>query len=310
MRPWPAALAVIVLLVTAACSDDEAADPAPDRRSTTSTAVVDRSGIALLPVGGVTTTTVRETGSARLVGTVRGPAGPVAGATVRVERFVADGSRQTDVMTGEDGRFVLEGVPGGRYRVRAFQPPRLAQLEADVRFLADGAEHEFDLVLEEHTGLVVRSSAAPSPATVGFPVNLVVLVAERRVDEDGIVRVAPVAGARAELAGLSRWSLRFDGGGSSSSTATSTDGAGRARWALQCDAPGDPGLAVRIPVTVAAAPPAAGPPDPSAPPTTAAPTTRLETVALELAACVEAPSSTTTVDPGSTTTTTSADGDG
>ena len=306
------AAAVALSLLLAACSDDEDAGPRPEPRVTTSTALVDRSGIVLTPVGGETTTTIRETGAARLVGVVRGPAGPVAGATVRVERFVVGREVRTDVLTGPDGRWVLEGVPGGRYRVRAFLAPSLAQVEAEVRFLADRAEHEFDLTMEEHSGLVVRSSSAPAPAMVGSPVNLVVQVAQRRVDGDGIVRAAPVPGSSVELTGLGRWVVRDDGStfpGQDREATARTDGEGRARWELRCEVAGDPGLAVRIPVTVSSpAPPAAGAqPDPQTATTSPGPQVRIETVALDVPACVE-PAPTTTTHDGSTTTTADEDG--
>src|SRR5690606_1191562 len=105
--------------------------------------VVDLSGVALPVVAGETTSTLRETGTARLVGTVTGPDGPVAGATVRIERLVAGREVRTDVTTASDGRFALDGVPGGRYRVRAFLPPDLAQTAPELRFVADGGEHAF-----------------------------------------------------------------------------------------------------------------------------------------------------------------------
>src|SRR3546814_3858763 len=179
------------------------------RSSTSATAVIDRTGIALAPVAGATTTSVVERGSARIVGLVSGPTGPVPGATVRIERLVAGRSVRTDVVAGGDGRFVAEGLPGGRYRVRSFAPPLLAQLEAEVRFLADRQEHSFDLVVEDHSGLDVSASAAPSPAQVDAPVNLVVQLGWRQVDADGVVPPHPLQGIRIELTGLPHWRPRY-----------------------------------------------------------------------------------------------------
>jgi hypothetical protein len=258
-------------------------------------------------VGGVTTTTIEERGSARLVGTVRGPTGPVPGATVRVERLVADQMRRTDVVTGPDGRFELADVPGGRYRVRAFLAPSLAQTTAEVRFLADGQAHEIDLVVEDQRGLVVRADAAPDTPTEGSPVNVVALVTSRTVDADGVVRAQPVAGQVVELLGLGRWALRDDGGaaGSSSSAVTSssatarTDASGRVRFELTCVTAGAPGLSLQVPITVRTGPTGAG----STPPTSS---TTSEVVPLELPACAPSasPSSTTSTTAGTASTAT------
>ncbi len=325
-RRWGAVL--LAALLVASCTSD---DPSPDRPGpggpvTTTTEAIDRSGIALAPVGGETTTTIRETGTARLVGTVRGPSGPVPGAVVRIERIVAGREIRTDVATGPDGAFALDGAPGGRYRVRAFLPPTLAQLEPDIRFLADGEEHAFDLVVERHGELVVRAAAAPAPALLDRPVNVVVLVARRLVDGDGVVRTSPVSGLQVELVGLGRWVLRDEGSGGSATTGTTfpgattsttrrldatarTDGAGRVRYALECRASGPPGLAVRVPVTAPADPTAPAPGDEDQPTTTTTPRTRLETVALDLPACVE-PATTTTTTVDSTTGEPDTSGDG
>ena len=264
-----AAAVAVGLLLVAACTDDRDATPAPTTEPRASTTTVDLTGVALGRVPGETTTTgPAQVGRARLVGTVTGPDGPVAGATVRVERLTASGSVRRDLASGADGRWALEGVPGGRYRVRAFLAPTLAQTAAEVRFLADGDEHAFDLVVQDQSGLLVRADIAPDQPAVGAAVNLVVLVANRTVDLDGVVRAAPVTDVVVELTGLGRWELR----GSSPEPTTSTtdldvststtvaepdggaspsqrlDAGGRARFELRCRAAGSPGLALRVPV--------------------------------------------------------------
>lgn len=316
------ALALVAALVlVAACTDDtddSDVQPAPTTRPSTPTSVVDRSSIALAGVPGETTTTIVERGTAVITGEVRGPGGTVPGATVRIERLVAGREVRTDVVTGPDGRYVLGGVPGGRYRLRAFSAPSLVQLDPDIRFLADGEEHVLDLRVEQQGGLVVRADVAPDTPIVGEAVNLVAMVGTRTVSRDGVVTTAPVAGATVELDGLGRWVLRSPRPPTSttttrplpgrtttttsptarSTTATArTDGSGLARFELVCAAPGSPRLSLRIP----AAPPApAGPTDPSAP--TGVPAATFETVALELPDCVAAP----TGAPAVTTTTTPA----
>lgn len=309
---WPLGTRVATLLVAAAllgaaCTDDGDDQPAPTTQPTTPTTVVDRSGIALAGVAGETTTSIVQQGSATIAGAVQGPGGLVPGAIVRIERIVGDQEVRTDVVAGPDGRYVLAGVPGGRYRLRAFLPPSLVQLEPEIRFLRDGEEHGIDLTVEQQGGLLVRADASPEPPSVGDPVNLVAVVSTRTVDADGIVRAAPVSGVTVELLGLGRWELRSSpsGGGrpsspgatttapSRTSSATArTDGAGQVRFELVCVAAGAPGLSLSIPVT---APP---PADPTA--TTLVPQVTSQRMPLELPECVAPPPSTTSTAPAST----------
>jgi hypothetical protein len=314
-------LAVAGFLLAGACTDGGDDQPAPPPQPTTPVPVVDRSGIGLAGVPGETTTTFAETGTAVISGAVNGPGGLIPGAIVRVERLVAGHEIRTDVRTGPDGRYVLGGVPGGRYRIRAFLPPSLVQLEPVIRFLADSDEHGIDLTMEQQGGLVVRSDVAPEPPIAGGAVNLVAVLTTRTVDGEGVVRASPVVGVTVELVGLGRWQLRTtrtaastpsSGSSSTSSSSTSsttsttlrpsdtatarTDDAGRIRFELVCTTPGPSGLSLRIPV---ATPP---PADPSA----VVPAVTAETVALELPECVARPeaASTTTVAPPGTSSTT------
>jgi hypothetical protein len=248
------------------------------------------------------------------VGTVSAPSGPLGGATVRIDRLVAGRVLRHDVITAADGRWELRDVPGGRYRVRAFQAPTYAQPTAELRFLVDGEEHSFDLRVEEQGGLVVRADAAPDQPQVDAPVNVVVLVAERTVSPDGIVRSTPLSGVFVELTGLGRWVAREDadvGAGTGDTTSTTFDdgfsdmgqvlgGDGRARFELQCVAPGDPRLSLRVPVQVAPDPAPTG----GSTTSSTAPRQSVEEFALELPSCAD-PESTTTTTSGSTSTATS-----
>lgn len=324
-RRGRALVLVVVLVVVAACTDDSDEQPAPTTRPTTPSSVVDRSGIALARVPGETTTTIVDRGTAVITGGVQGPGGLVPRATVRIERLVAGREVRTDVVTGPDGRYVLSGVPGGRYRLRAFMAPSLVQLDADIRFLADGEEHVVDLRVEQQGGLVVRADVAPDTPVVGEAVNLVAMVGTRTVSRDGVVTTAPVAAATVELEGLGHWVLRSPRPSPSTTTTTRplpgrsttttlepnrsttatarTDGSGLARFELLCAASGAPRLSLRVPV---AAPDPAAPTDPT---TAAALPATAQTVALELPDCVAAPTAapavatTTTAAPSSTTTT-------
>jgi hypothetical protein len=309
-----ATLLVVGALLGACTDGDDDTGPSPDPDVTTPESLTDYRGVVLPGVGGETTTTIDETGSSRLVGTVTGPSGRLVGATVRIDRLVADRVIRRDVVTGADGRWELAGVPGGRYRVRAFQAPRYVQPVAEVRFLTDGDEHSFDLRVEEQGGLVVRADAAPDQPVVDGPVNVVVLVAERTVSPDGIVRSTPLSGVFVELTGLGRWVARGEddfGAGTDDTTSTTFDdgfsdmgqvltGDGRARFELVCVSPGDPRLSLRIPVRLAPDP---APADPGSTTSSTAPRQSVEEVPLGLPSCSEAPRSTTTTTSSSSTST-------
>lgn len=306
-------------LLAAACTGGDDAGPTPPPDPTDTTAVIDWSGVALAGVAGSTTTSIVETGTASIVGEVKGPSGPVVGATVRIERLVAGREIRNDIVTGPDGRYLLTGVPGGRYRLRAFLAPTLAQTSPEVRFLTDATEHTIDLEVQRHAGIVVRADAAPKPPLKGQAVNLVATVSNRVVTADGIVRTSPVAGLTVELDGLGRWVLREDGAPTSTTSTTSpgptsstssststtspprgqqsasarTDGSGRVRYELRCDTPGDPGLVLKVPVTVTPPPAEDGTPSKSY--------VTVESFALEVDACID-PATTTTTTTSTTTT--------
>jgi hypothetical protein len=219
----------------------------------------------------------------------------VPGATVRVERLVGGQTVRTDAVTGADGRFEIRNVPGGRYRVRAFAAPALAVAAPEVRFLQDGQEHTFDLVLTDQRGVVARAAVAPDPPYLGEDVNLAVVVATRSVDPDGVVRSTPVPGVRVELDGLGAWVLRSGdtSRGPFQSATAFTDATGQVRYELTCLQPGAPGLSLLVSVTVT--PPAVeGQPPPL-------PQQQLQRLDLDVPDCID-PSATTTVpeSPGGT----------
>jgi hypothetical protein len=306
-----AALAVLVTVsVLAACTSE--GDGGGRRRTTTSsttpTTVIDYSTVVLAGVAGATTSTIIDRGRASLVGTVTGPDGPVGGANVRIERIVGDQVRRTDVPAAGDGRFELRGVPGGRYRVRAFLPPSYAQVEPQLFFMPDGEERRLELRVERYEGLSAVAAIAPNPPRAGDAANLVVQIQTREVDGDGFVRAVPMVGVAVTLEGGARYSVP-------SGTTKTTDGAGRVTFGLVCEAPGPSGFSVVIsglPLPTTSAPPPGG----STPSTTAAPGAGTARRDLEVPACAPAPpvsSTTTTVGDDETTTTedtTPDDGDG
>lgn len=222
---------------------------APDRRtlpppsSTSSTApeetttTVDHSRTVLQPLTGQTTTTLAEFGDAILSGVVTGPNGPVPGATVRIERLVRDAVQVREVKAREDGTWILEGLPGGRMRVRAYAPPALTMLEPEIFFLTESQPRELRLAVREHQGINVLSDVRPEAPTVGADVNVAVRVVQKVVDDQGIARTEPLAGLPLQLQS-SGWVLLSGPG------ATGSDGV--AVYTFRCEEPATVSMSVSL----------------------------------------------------------------
>lgn len=192
-----------------------------------STTLVDPRQIQIPPVEGTTTTRPPvQSGRASISGTVTAPQGPAAGATVRIERIAA-GGQVTDVAADAEGKFNLGGIAGGRYRVRAFLAPKLAQPTAEVFFLADGDNRQLDLALQSFDGLALAASFAPAEPAQNQPFTVAVRVVTRTVGPNGDVISQPVAGATVALTGAGGHQVE----GPSSAT---TDATGVASFTLVC----------------------------------------------------------------------------
>lgn len=188
----------------------------------------DLTGVQLAGVDGTTTVPpVQSAGTTHISGSVNGPQGPVPGATVRVEHLVEGQPPPMDLLTAPDGRWDLPNIAGGRYRVRAFLAPTLAQTQPQIVFLTDGQQQTMDLTMESFAGLALSAAAAPDPPQLNQPMTFVVRVARKTVDPNGVVRSEPVLNAGVTLTGVQGWSVR----GSSSA---STDVNGDAAFTLDC----------------------------------------------------------------------------
>ncbi|CAN5639364.1 hypothetical protein BH20ACT1_BH20ACT1_02310 [soil metagenome] len=255
------ALTILSALATACVGGDPfeplAVPPPNPDLSTTTTAPPDYRGVALAPVEGTTTTTEvgMGPGPAALVGRVDGPDGPVAGATVRLERLVGDASGVLDVTTGDDGTWRAADVLGGRYRVRAWLAPELAAVEPQILFVAGNDTGNVDFVVDRFRPTVVDLAVAPDPPVVGAPTNVVVRVASQVVDNDGVVRVSPRPGQAVALGAGGSWNLQ-------GTDVATTGSAGTATFTLVCRSPGPQSLMVTL---------AAGEVFPLAPPDCVAP---------------------------------------
>lgn len=312
---WPRMVAVVAALIAFSACQPKAVPPLPPAPSippTTTTTIIDYSQVGLSGVPGRTTTTVAMgPGRATLSGSVNGPDGPVAGAVVHAERLVGDAVATMDVLTGDDGRFTMPTILGGRFRVRAWKPApdNLALAEPQVFFLEGSEKKELNLTLTRYQGVSVTAAIAPDPPFIDNPANLVVLAVNREVGADGIVRSSPIANIRAELFGTGDWRVLTP-------VATAADEAGRARWTLVCRRVGNQPLSVVIgeasafnlnlpPCTVPPPSPEDAPVDEEAPTTTAEATPAGSTTTTRPAATstTARQGSTTTRPPSSSTTT-------
>jgi hypothetical protein len=286
----PIVVPLVVLLVFVARGCETASvplvhpPPGVSLPATSATTVpVDLRGVQLAGADGTTTLVPpASTGTAHLSGSVNGPQGPVPGAVVRVEHLVAGKPPATDLTTDATGHWDLPGIAGGRYRLRGFLAPSLAQTEPDIFFLSDGEQQTHDLTVEQFSGLALAASVAPDPPQLNQPLNLVVRVARKSVDSRGVVQSNPVVNASVTLTAAPGWSVN----GSSSAV---TNGAGDAAFSLQCRSAG------ANQIQVAARPLPSDQPQPST---------------LEVSACFDPRSTSTTATtpssggPSSTTTST------
>jgi hypothetical protein len=271
--------AAALLLLLAACSAD-GVDPLPAPPTTrprpTTTALPDYSTVALAAVPGRTTTTLAVNGGkATLNGTVTGPDGPVGQAVVHIERLVGDQAAVLDVVTNPDGTFAAPQVFGGRYRVRAYRPPDLAQVKPELLFLGGEETKALTLRMTRHQGVSVAAAIAPNPPVPTEPANLLVQVTLKSVDAGGVVRAVPIPGVRLELFATGRWTIE-------GSAAQASDAQGRALWRVRCGRPGEQPMSVLV---------GDG-----------------ESLPLSLPACAEAPPETTTTSTTVATTSTTAGG--
>ena len=269
------ALALATLLVTA-CSgggDDDEAAPASTTPATTPALVVTTAPpptttppttVKGTPRTSTTLATTIGPGTARIVGTVNGPEGPITGAVIKIERFVGSAVATADVRS-QAGNWALDSILGGSYRVTVYRPPDLAQGTAEVFFL--GAE-ETKMVT---TNLIrfgdnsVTATVDPNPPVTGLTFILTVRFGTGGVDADGRVVMTPRPGIRVQL-------NLGQGLGLETAAIVVSDGSGAVAWQVRCLASGQFQAAVLVgnalsalvipPCTPAAAAPVAPAPPP------------------------------------------------
>jgi hypothetical protein len=178
-------------------------------------------------------------GDAGMGGTVMGPAGPVDGATVRVERIVGKTVVTADVTSTAGGAWQLGSILGGSYRVRAFKPPDLAQSAVEAFFLAANDRKTIDFKLAAAGGERIVASVAPSPPRVDQPATVTVQVGTGRVDDQGRPSITPRPGVVLALTPAAGIVLE-------SAPQAVTDANGAAAWHIRCAVEGATGLTLTI----------------------------------------------------------------
>jgi hypothetical protein len=189
----------------------------------------DTRGVSLTPVSGTRLSFPVAVHGGDLVmgGSVTGPDGPVADATVRLERFVGSSSGRLDVRTNADGRWVAIDVYGGRYRIRAWHSPALAMASSELQFLAADAEVDLALSLDRYDGADVTGGVDDADPEVGATAVVTALATRQSVDADGIITTAPAAGRPARVTPFGPWRL-------AGPPTAQIDGAGRVGWTFTC----------------------------------------------------------------------------
>ncbi len=235
------ALLLLVAVVAAGCTgsdDPETAAPTTVAEtttvppSTTSTTVRATTTTTGPPRTTTTTLVTLGPGDATIGGTVTGPAGPVDGATVRVERLVGRSVASADVTTSGGGLWQLASVLGGSYRVRAFKPPELGTSPIESFFLAATERRmTIDFRLPAVGGERITAVVNPDPPRVDQPAIITITIGIGRVDDQGRPAITPRPGVPLTLVGGPGIVVE-------SAPMVVTDGNGAASWRIRCSAEG------------------------------------------------------------------------
>jgi Carboxypeptidase regulatory-like domain len=239
------AMAMAALLV-AGCSGlanlniPTPASTVPSPGAPATTVVTDLSGVSLTPVPSAPPPPVLLTpGTASLSGIVTGPSGVVAGATVLVERLVGNAVGSKTVTAGADGTWMLPGILGGLYRVRAWMAPALDLTTPTVLLLGAGQTMQVSLTLMSYNGQSVSATISPSPPEVGQVATLIVEATQQAVGNDGIVRATALPGANIFVSAAGDVVLAGTNPGTSNA-------AGQMQLALGCSSVGPVGLSATL----------------------------------------------------------------
>jgi hypothetical protein len=272
------AIAVLLAVLAAGCSDAKP-EVAPDTTVVQETTITTAAAPSTTRRPTTTSSTLKPTttsstvlgfgpGQASIVGRVSGPAGPVDGAVVRIERVVGRNVVTADITTAGGGAYELGLILGGSYRVRAFRPPEFGTSPVEAFFLAANERKTLDLRLPPAGGERLTATVTPSPPRIDQQATLKIQYGMGMVDAQGRPSVTPIPNVLLTLT---------PGAGIlvESSPQVRTDATGTGVWFIRCIAEGASALqlAVGTGVTAVNLPPcgAAAPPPPAATSTTRRP---------------------------------------
>ncbi len=176
-------------------------------------------------------------GRATLSGAVTVPAGPAAGATIRLERHTAGGVALADVTAGPDGTWKATGIQGGRYRVRAWLRGQATMTGSTVFFLGGDERRPLDLALDPVDTGPRMSFSKKGDIFLGGTGTVAVSIKVRSVDDDGVAVTNGLAGAIVTLTPTGAATLGPDTGAApvpGASATVTADGDGVARFHLSC----------------------------------------------------------------------------
>ena len=205
-------------------------EPAPDTRQT----------VLSLQVGQPDTVTTPEVllfdGLTSFGGVVTGPDGPVEGAVVDLERHTTSTVNTTQVITDVDGNWKVEGLIGGRFRIRAWKPNELTMTSSEVVFVSDGEEVTMDLVIGPvEPGPHLRFKGA-GDVHVGDTAIATVSVTTSSIDQDGFELATGLPGQAV--------TLRPGPGVLVAQQADTTDAGGGVHFVVRCLSEGNFGAVI------------------------------------------------------------------
>lgn len=202
-------------------------------------------------------------GSATIQAVGDTPEGPAFGGVVRLERHTVDGIGKVETRVDANGGWGIGGLPGGRYRVRAWVPGRATMAHSEVFFIEDDGVVSLDFDLQEVDPEPNLEFVHGGAMYKGLTGTIGVGVTQRVVDADGLILLTPISGATISIQTSAEVS-------STTGQSALTDQDGVARFTLRCNRIGNGNIIIRYGLIVESHPlPGclAIPPPPTLPPT-------------------------------------------